>query len=179
MKTVKKGGLVITLEPGSGAKSLRDELAEAPRLAAKIIDKHGGRGPFRKFDDDAVELLYADVLKRLPEVISNGLDALPEAYRPQLEQLLFEAVNLGRALEGMDIYIQSIERLTKKPVTAAERKAVVDLDQKLKGDFPITNPRYEKIARLRDIPVGRVRYIIEGQRRAPGAGRRKKGSRKK
>lgn len=98
-KTLTKGALKVV----EADFSLEDELAKARSIASKITDAHGGRGPFKKFTEDDAELLCADVLQYTPDVISNDLAALPAKYRSHIEGLICSAINLGRALNAMEV----------------------------------------------------------------------------
>ena len=52
-------------------------------------------------------------------------------------------------------------------VDTAERSRVRALDRSLRGSHPVKTPRYREIARLADMKVDRVRYLIVGPSRKP------------
>lgn len=92
--SLKKGALTVA----DGEARLEDELAKA-RSAA---DVHGDRLPFNPRTESA-ESRIAAILRHTPSLIADGLVNLPTEHRPQVEQLLVIAINLGRALEAMAI----------------------------------------------------------------------------
>lgn len=97
------------------------------------------------------------------------------------EGLLYSAIQLGRCREALEIHLRDgalldrgrkqLEALQRnnRSVSEKERVQVMRLNETLKSIHPKPSPRYREIAeRLKDpnITEARVRYIIEGPRRA-------------
>ena len=94
MTRLKKGALDVV----DGEVGFQAEITKARSIA----DAHAEKLPVNLLDDSA-ELRCAAVLRHSPDLIASGLEKLPAEHRPLVEELLAEAINLGRALEAMDV----------------------------------------------------------------------------